>query len=134
MGIFAIVVYACMTGALLVGCMASLSLRPEVRGWRNLALLATYVLGFVSLFAATWYWAIGIWLGIGVIVGVFFAVYELIAERSAPPEERSGFLVSHVLYGPLAWPLMAMDLFENLSTSTTPESPEHAASESSVDA
>lgn len=133
MGTAAIIVYGCMAGVLLVGALASLSLRSEVRFWRIVALLAMYLLGVASLFAATWYLAIGVWAGVGLVVGIFFAVYEFLAERSAFPEERSGFGVSHVLYGPTVWPLMAMDLFENLFASTPSEASEETASESSGD-
>lgn len=119
-----VILYAVLASVVLFGALVSLSLKPGIRGWRNLALLAAYVLGIVSLFVVPFLLAVVVWVCTGAAVGLVYAVFDLwTASRVSDEESKSSFQFGDVLNGPLLWPLMFMEVFENIYAHVTGQGP-----------
>lgn len=127
-----IIVYSLLAAVILVGALVSLSLKPQIRGWRNLTMLGCYVVGIVSFFLVDFFLAVGVWVGLGVLVGIAYVLYECwMARRHPDPEAPSGIQLSHVVFGPLAWPLMLLEVVEYTWGEFFPTRLEPPAAESS---
>lgn len=112
------IVYLLLGATIAVGCVASLSIRPELRGWRNLAILVSLLLGVISPFVAGWQTALVVWSTCALVAAVAYHVYEFWTARTHPLEDGAeaepgqSILVTfmHALF---LWPLLVFDTFEN---------------------
>ncbi|MFG0332074.1 MAG: hypothetical protein ACF8TS_01820 [Maioricimonas sp. JB049] len=112
------VLYSFLAATVLVGCLASLSIQPELRGWRNLAILASLLQGVLSPFIAGWLTALIVWSVCALVAAVAYHLYEFRAARRHPleegadPEPGQSIAVTfmHALF---LWPLLVFDTFEN---------------------
>jgi hypothetical protein len=112
---YGIILYCILTAVVIFGALVSLSDTPGIRGYRNIALLLAYVLGIVSFFTVPLSTATIVWVVAGIVVGLCYAVYEGWSQsRSTNDETKSGFQFGHLIYGLLAWPLMFMEVVENV--------------------
>src|SRR5258708_23622781 len=108
-----IIVYSLLATFTLLGGLVSLSLKPQIRGFRNLTMLACYILGVVSFFVVNIYLAIAVWVGLGILSGLAYIAHEAwTAHRHPDPKGSSGIQISNLFYGPIAWPLMIIEVFE----------------------
>jgi hypothetical protein len=112
---FGFILYCILTAVVIFGALVSLSGTPGIRGYRNIALLLAYVLGIVSFFTVPLSTATIVWVVAGIVVGLCYAVYELWSQsRSTNDGPNSGFQFGHLIYGLFAWPLMFMEIVENI--------------------
>ena len=108
-----IILYCLLAAVVAFGALVSLSNTRGIRGYRNLALLFAYLLGIVSLFLVPLLTAIVVWVGAGVMTGLAYAIYEAWSQsRAKSGEPKSGFQIGHLIFGPVAWPLMFMEVAE----------------------
>lgn len=104
---------------LLLGCAATWSVlfsmfdAPQVRGWRNLGLLACYVLGAVMAFVLPWPVALATWGLVGISSGLLYVAYELFAfVMSADRSQASRPNPMVVVHGLVLWPIMLPECIE----------------------
>jgi hypothetical protein len=108
-----VILYCILAAVVVFGALVSLSNTRGIRGYRNVALLLAYVLGIVSLFVVPFLTAVVVWVAAGVIVGLCYAIYEVWSQSRASGDwPKSAFEAGHLIYGPLAWPLMFMEVVE----------------------
>ena len=108
-----IVIYSLLVALILIGALVSLSLQPHIRGWRNLTMLGCYVVGMVSFFVVDFWIAVGVWIGLGFLAGAGYILYEFwAAHRHPDPEAPPRLDLLHLVYGPFAWPLILLEVFE----------------------
>jgi hypothetical protein len=112
---FGMILYCILAAVVIFGTLVSLSNTSGIRGYRNIALLLAYILGIVSLFTVPFLTATVVWAVAGIVVGLCYAVYEVWSQsRSTNDGPKSGFQFGHLIYGLLAWPLMFMEVVENV--------------------
>lgn len=105
---------------LFLGCAAAWStvfslFNPPVRGWRNLGVLAGYVLGLAMAFALPWRMALTTWATAGVASGLLYFAYEGLAYARAVDRTRAVRpSPAALLHGLLAWPVMLPEAIEYL--------------------
>jgi len=88
-----------------------------------LALLVAYGLGIASFFVVSPLIALSVWVGAGIFTGVLYGAHEYwIAVRHTEPDDPPRFGFGHLLFGPLAWPLMFMEVIENTYAEFYPHS------------
>lgn len=88
---------------------------PQVRGWRNLGLLACYVLGVVMAIVLPWRVALRTWGVIGVASGLLYVAYELfVLIRSTDRSQASRPNPMTVVHGLALWPIMLPECIEYL--------------------
>ncbi|MFC0682940.1 hypothetical protein ACFFGH_34360 [Lysobacter korlensis] len=93
----------------------SLFQRPHVRGWRNLGLLAGFLLGIAMLVALPWRQALATWAVAAVSGGALYIVYELVAYVRMPakaPDARPR--LGHLVHAFFVWPVMLPEAVEYL--------------------
>jgi hypothetical protein len=91
----------------------SLANNPGIRGYRNLGILACYILGLVFLFVAGWKAALITWTVFGVAGGAIYVLWELLQRlRTSPGEAKPGVSLSPLLHGLFAWPIMVPEAVE----------------------
>ncbi|QDU38623.1 hypothetical protein Mal4_29520 [Maioricimonas rarisocia] len=120
-----IILYSLLGATILAGCLASLSIRPELRGWRNLAILASLLLGVISPFVAGWLTALIVWSACALVAAVAYHVYEVWAAcrhpledgADAEPDQSIAVTFLHALF---LWPLLVFDTFENTCAELSP--------------
>lgn len=95
----------------------SLFSRPQIRGWRNLGLLAGFMLGVAMLVALPWQQALATWSVIGLTGGLFYLAYEFVAYLRMPERTRDDRpSLAVLLHGLVLWPVMLPEAFEYLLT------------------
>lgn len=105
--------YISVTWLLLLGSAAtwavlfSLFNGSRLRAWRNLGLLAGYVLGVVMAFTQPWPVTLGTWGIFGVSSGILYAAYESWAERTLGIQR-----LTPVVHGLVLWPIMLPEAVE----------------------
>ena len=108
-----IIIYALLAGLVLAGALVSLSLQPHIRGWRNLTMLGCYIVGVVSFFLVDLWIAVAVWVGLGLLSGAAYILYEFwTAQRHPDPDAPPRLDLLHLVYGPFAWPLLLLEVFE----------------------
>jgi hypothetical protein len=91
----------------------SLSNKPGIRGFRNLGILASYILILVFLFLAGWRAALVTWAIFGVAGGLVYIGWEILQRlRTATGEQKPSVSLSPLLHGLFAWPIMVPQAFE----------------------
>src|SRR5438034_1217814 len=91
----------------------SLTNKPGMRGFRNLGILASYVLVVVFMFVAGWRSALVTWAVYGVAGGVIYICWEILQRlRSAAGEQKPGVSLSPLVHGLFAWPIMVPEALE----------------------
>jgi hypothetical protein len=91
----------------------SLTNKPGIRGFRNLGILASYVLVLVFLFVAGWRSALVTWAVFGVVGGVIYLCWEILQRlRTAAGEQKPGVSLSPLVHGLFAWPIMVPEAVE----------------------
>lgn len=87
--------------------------KPGIRGFRNLGILASYVLVIVFLFTAGWRVALVTWAMFGVVGGVIYICWEILQRlRTAAGQEKPGVSLSPLVHGLFAWPIMVPEAIE----------------------
>ncbi len=87
--------------------------KPRVRGFRNLGILASYILVLVFLFVAGWRAALATWAAFGIAGGVLYVGWEILQRvRSAAGEQKPAVSLSPLLHGLFAWPVMVPEAVE----------------------
>ena len=87
--------------------------KPGIRGFRNLGILASYVLVLVFLFVAGWRAALVTWAVFGVAGGVIYICWEILQRvRTAAGQEKPGVSFSPLVHGLFAWPIMVPEAIE----------------------
>ena len=106
---------------LVLGCAAAWSIffsmfnSPGVRGWRNLGLLACYVLGAVMVFVLPWRVSLGTWGVAGISSGLLYFGYEVFAFiREADRSQASRPSPMTIVHGLALWPIMLPESIEYL--------------------
>jgi hypothetical protein len=91
----------------------SLMNNPGIRGYRNLGILACYLLVIVFLFIAGWKAVVVTWAVLGVAGGVIYVLWEILQRlRTAPGEEKPRVSLSPLVHGLLVWPIMVPEALE----------------------
>lgn len=91
----------------------SLANKPGIRGFRNLGILASYLLVLVFLFVAGWRAALMTWGVFGVVGGVIYICWEVLQRlRTAAGQEKPGVSLSPLIHGLFAWPIMVPEAIE----------------------
>ena len=90
----------------------SLSNTPGIRGFRNLGILASYILVPVFLFVAGWRAALVTWALFGVVGGVIYICWEILQRLRASGEQKPGVSLSPLVHGLFAWPIMVPEAME----------------------
>ena len=85
--------------------------KPSIRGFRNLGILATYILFIIFFFLMNWKVLLVTWACFGICGGLIYILYELI--QNIKSQEKS-FQVhfEHIIYGLFAWPIMVPEAIE----------------------
>ena len=108
-----IVLYACLAATVAFGSLVSVSRTVSIRGWRNPALIAAYGLGIAGFFVVSPLTALLVWIGAGLVTSISYGAYEYwISVRHPDPNDPHRFQCGHLLLGPVAWPLMFMEVVE----------------------
>ena len=106
---------------------------PSIRGYRNLGILACYVIGLVMLSSVSWSVAGCTWLVFGLAGGLAYVGYDIMSVVTARKDQLDGdeepprVRLSHLPFGLLAWPIMLPEAIEytlaelGLLTSSEPE-------------
>jgi hypothetical protein len=99
--------------------------KPAIRGFRNLGILASYLLALVFLFVVGWRAALVTWAVFGVGGGLIYICWEILQRfRTAVGEDKPGVSFSPLVHGLLAWPIMVPEAveyaFAELGILTTP--------------
>ena len=93
----------------------SMTIKQPVRGLRNLGILACYILAVVMLIRLRFVSALVTWCAFGLAAGIVYSFYELVAYgRDKSPDRKLGLSFSHIILGPLAWPIMIPEAIEYL--------------------
>ncbi len=117
----------------------SLTSNPGIRGFRNLGILASYVLALVFFFVAGWRQALVTWAVFGVVGGAIYTLWEVLQRLRAPAgEKKPPVNLSHLFYGLSAWPVMVPEAIEYTLAElgvlrTPPISPPGGTAESTPD-
>ncbi len=91
----------------------SLTNKRGIRGFRNLGILASYLLVLVFLFVAGWKAALVTWAVFGVAGGVIYVCWEILQQlRTAAGEPKPGVSLSPLVHGLFAWPIMVPEAVE----------------------
>ena len=90
----------------------SFSNTPGVRGWRNLGLLACYILGIGMAVVAPWRAAVGTWVLFGVVSGALYFAYEAFGYFKHRSEDSGKPRVATIANGLLLWPIMLPEVIE----------------------
>ncbi len=91
----------------------SLTNRPGIRGFRNLGILASYVLVVVFLFVAGWRLALVTWAAFGVAGGLLYVAWEILERRhAAPGQQDPGLSLAPLIHGLFLWPIMVPEAVE----------------------
>lgn len=89
--------------------------KPRIRSWRNLGLLACFVLGAIMAFRLPFLSALVTWSVAGVFSGLVYFGYELWTYVRAPDKStasRPGLRT--ILHGLAIWPIMLPEAIEYL--------------------
>ncbi len=87
--------------------------KPGVRGFRNLGILACYILFLVFLFVAGWRAALVTWAVFGIAGGLTYVSWLILERlRAAAGEQKPGVSLSPLLHGLIAWPIMVPEAVE----------------------
>lgn len=93
----------------------SMTTKRPVRGFRNIGILACYILAIVMFIRLRFIAALVTWCIFGIAAGVIYSLYELVAyARNKSPDKKLGLSFSHFIHGPLAWPIMIPEAIEYL--------------------
>src|SRR2546425_7315614 len=91
----------------------SLTNKPGIRGYRNLGILAPYVLVPVFLFVAGWRLTLLTWAMFGIAGGVIYVMWEILQRLRTPAgEEKPPVSLSPLIHGLFAWPIMVPEAVE----------------------
>jgi hypothetical protein len=86
---------------------------PGIRGYRNLGILACFVLAFVMLFFVPFRSALVTWASIGWLSGMLYSAYEWWSYFSTKDKsEATRPSVSTIFNGLLLWPIMLPEFVE----------------------
>ena len=108
-----IIIYSLLAALVLIGALISLSLQPRIRGWRNLTMLGCYIVGVVSFFVVDLWIAVAVWVGLGFLSGTAYMIFDYWAARRHPdPDAPPRLDLLHLVYGPITWPLILLEVFE----------------------
>lgn len=106
----------CLVVAVAWTTLFSMTIKQPVRGFRNIGILASYVLLVVMLFRLPIISALVTWIIFGICGGLMYFVYDLFSwartkEASAEPR---GPRVAVLLHGLVGWPVMIPEAIEYL--------------------
>ncbi len=91
----------------------SLSNKLPIRGFRNLGILASYVLVIVFLFVAGWRLALVTWAVFGVAGGLLYIAWEMLERRhAAGGQQEPGGSLAPLIHGLFLWPIMVPEAVE----------------------
>ncbi len=91
----------------------SLANQPGLRGFRNLGILASYLLVVVFLFVAGWRSALATWAVFGVAGGLLYVAWEMLERRRAAPGRHDpGVSLSPLIHGLYLWPIIVPEAVE----------------------
>ena len=84
-----------------------------IRGYRNLGILACFILLIVMLVKVPLTSALATWCTMGVSGGLVYILYELLARAKASSEAgKPKISFSHIIYGNIMWPVMIPEAIE----------------------
>lgn len=115
--------------------MCSFTNKPGIRGFRNLGILASYVLPLFFLFVAGWRATLVTWAVFGVGGGVIYICWEILQrQRTAAGQDRPAVSLSPLVHALFAWPIMLPEAIENALAElgilrTSPLAPPHTNTE-----
>jgi hypothetical protein len=91
----------------------SLTSKPDIRGFRNLGILGSYILLLVFLFVTNWRAALVTWTVFGVLGGLIYVCWEILQRlRTASGEKKPAVSLSSLVHGLFAWPIMVPEAVE----------------------
>jgi len=93
----------------------SMSQKRWVRGYRNLGILASYILSIVMLIRLPFVTALTTWCAFGVVAAVIYNFYDLVVyARNKSTDKKLEQSLAYFIYSPLAWPIMIPETIEYL--------------------
>lgn len=96
-------------------CLFSMTIKRPVRGFRNLGILACYILAVVMVIRLPFVTALVTWCAFGLAAGIIYSAYQLLAyARDKSPDRKLDVSVSTFIHGPMAWPIMIPEAVEYL--------------------
>jgi len=104
-------------GALLIALgwttLFSLTNKLPIRGFRNLGILASYILVVAFLFVAGWRLALATWAAFGVAGGLLYIAWEMLERRHAAADRQDpGVSLAPLIHGLFLWPIMVPEAVE----------------------
>jgi hypothetical protein len=90
----------------------SMSNTPGIRGWRNLGILACYVVGIVMLLTVGWRRSGATWSVVGVATGLLYYLYDLWGSWGDAEQQGGRARLATVLHGLFIWPVMLPEVIE----------------------
>lgn len=88
--------------------------QPGIRRFRNLGILASYLLPLLYLFVAGWRAALVTWAVFGIVGGLIYICWELLQRvRTVAGEDKPGVSFSPLVHGLFAWPVMVPEAIED---------------------
>jgi hypothetical protein len=92
----------------------SMTIRQPLRGFRNLGILACYILFITMLFRLSFVTALATWCLFGIAGGLLYIGHELfVGWRTKDSAEKPAVSPATLIHGPLAWPIMIPEAIEN---------------------
>lgn len=93
----------------------SMSEKRWVRGYRNLGILACYILAIVMLIRLPFATALVTWCAFGITAAILYNFYDLVVyARNKAPDKKLELSFAYFIYSPLAWPIMLPEAVEYL--------------------
>jgi hypothetical protein len=87
--------------------------KPGLRGFRNVGILACYVVAPVFLFVAGWRSALLTWAAFGVAGGVLYICWEMLQRLRTPAgEPKPEVSLAPLAYSLVAWPVLVPEAVE----------------------
>lgn len=88
---------------------------PRIRGWRNLGLLACFMLGMAMCFILPWRSALATWGVAGVFSGLVYFGYEtFVYLRTSAKAAVAKPTITSIVHGLFVWPIMLPEAVEYL--------------------
>lgn len=91
----------------------SLTNNIPIRNFRNLGILACYIVGVVMFFKIGFKKGLATWVLFGLVSGLLYIGYEIVVRvKATSTAEKPSVSLSHLALGQIAWPIMGPEAIE----------------------